>query len=180
MQRTPPTGAGGRLRPRSTGPSRRPSGRLRRTDGEAAGIQLGTSLVDRQARNVGSFRRRPLGWAGSPSAGGVRAWRSLRSSPSPDRWGTWRREAASRPGCGWKGRRFLVSTGTPCTANTANPAHIGIRRASGRNPARYGTAWHPLDIASCPRRGWRIPGAPDNDGTGRYCQTSRCNARNQC
>jgi hypothetical protein len=104
---------------------------LRRTDGEAAGIQLGTSLVDRQAGNVGSVRRRPLGWAGSPSAGGVRAWRSLRSSPSPREVGTWRREAASRPGCGWNGRRFLVNTGTPWTAGTANPAHIGTRRASG-------------------------------------------------
>jgi len=27
---------------------------LRRTDGDAAGIQLGTALVDRQAGNVGS------------------------------------------------------------------------------------------------------------------------------
>jgi hypothetical protein len=34
---------------------------LRRTDGDAAGIQLGTALVDRQAGNVGSARRRPPG-----------------------------------------------------------------------------------------------------------------------
>ena len=68
---------------------------LRRIHGEAAGEKLGAAPVDRSAMNVGTT------WGRPPLAGrlAVGYWppgvgRSLRSSPSRGKPGTWRREAA--------------------------------------------------------------------------------------
>src|SRR5512132_268482 len=53
--------------------------------------------------------------AGTSSAGGRGAGRSLRSSPRSGKPATWRREAASRSTRDRNGRRSLVNTGAPCT-----------------------------------------------------------------
>src|SRR5512132_3369828 len=53
--------------------------------------------------------------AGTSSAGGRGAWRSLRSSPRSGKPATWRREAASRSTRERNGRRSLVNTGAPST-----------------------------------------------------------------
>src|SRR5215212_8628384 len=51
--------------------------------------------------------------AGPPSADGVRAWRSLRSSPRPGEPAAWRRGAASSQAWDWQARRSRVNTGAP-------------------------------------------------------------------
>lgn len=84
---------------------------LRRSRGDAVGVKVGASLIDRFVVNVGTIRGRPPGgyptrwWAGPLPTDGRRMGRRPRSSPSARKARTWRRGPASQQLKYWKTRR---------------------------------------------------------------------------
>ena len=84
---------------------------LRRSRGDAVGVKVGASLIDRFVVNVGTIRGRPPGgypirwWAGPLPTDGRRMGRRPRSSPSARKARTWRRGLASQQLKYWKTRR---------------------------------------------------------------------------
>src|SRR5918994_4567074 len=87
--------------------------------------------------------------AGTSSADGRGAWRSLRNSPRSGKPATWRREAASRSTRDRNGRRSLVNTGAPC---------IGYCGSRPRRQPQAGGSWR----AGCVET--RTPGSEGGSG----------------
>ena len=84
---------------------------LRRSRGEAVGVKVGASLINRFLVNVGTIRGRPPAghpvrwWAGPLPTGGCRVGRRPRSSPGARKSRAWRRGPASQQLKDWKARR---------------------------------------------------------------------------
>lgn len=137
-------------------------------ESEAAGEELGVSLVERNKVNMGTDPGLSLptrcqcgGGQGRAPTDGVGSGRSLRRGARSGEPATWRREAAGQQCWDWNARRSPVNTGAPWPTSeeasvrvlehlnqAASPALLTIRVAVSviftnlvHDPATVGVAW---------------------------------------